>query len=652
MLRRFIRAPSRLAAACLAATPNMAPCTTYSSKLPSLLTQTQRCCHTPKATTTTTTSTEAQEEEEQQRIAQFQHIWRRFATAPKDPKTGFSQPPPWYVQLCYDLHFRVNANENDDLARVEDGNEETSSDVVVDPFAYISVNLFEEEAYRFAPYAFPREQVFNNDSTILDALCLHNREKEYMCFGEIYAFPDRKQIPTSVGTDPAMLWVDPTAKEPTVLIQLGKYFPPLTWIPVRADAAAVRRVLSEFAQFAVYHRDMHHHRYVHRREVALQSLKNQNMPYDEPNVLRYMSRLAKDVQAPDAPLREYPNSQEFFLGEFDDAEKMLEHIESCPFVFSIPHMRISTMHLHAKTYDGGVAMSVFRCIHSKAVLFVKAHLGTEVKLPPTEHNNFNFIWNEETQLPATRTPVFARIVWPNNTRMCGGGPLIARLNRELGTEFAKDTPIDAAMALFYCACWSKRRGDFMGVLGMRKRVDELEHAYASGPRARITGPGSYPSTKEIPSPEYTPAETLAMHLQYLAHLGDPEIVPRLKKWSRDDSGAVRLGCAKASLERANWDLFREIVRAEPPGRQQDAMLRLVRLRKKRDLLDRAPRILESEFTNTVEEVAEYNARMMPQHPNVDPMKVPHLNPMTRLYASGFPNAPPELPRVPNEKPLS
>ena len=173
--------------------------------------------------------------------------------------------------------------------------------------------------------------------------------------------------------------------------------------------------------------------------------------------------------------------------------------------------------------------------------------------------------------------------------------MIPRLNTLLGTEFAKDIPIDAALALQYCSAWAGRSHDLMGVVGMRKRLGELEKAVLEGPQPRLATFGGYPGTKEIPSPEYTLKDRLGMHLQYLGHLGDPDIEPVLRRWMRHDSAAIRFGCAKAALERGRRDLFKEIIRNEPPGLFQKMMLRCIRNRKKRDFTDKVQRVHDEEF---------------------------------------------------------
>ena len=105
----------------------------------------------------------------------------------------------------------------------------------------------------------------------------------------------------------------------------------------------------------------------------------------------------------------------------------------------------------------------------------------------------------------------------------------------------------------------------------------------------------YPGTRDIPNPEYTHDELLGMHLQYLAHLGDPEITTRIERLLPGASAVVRMGCAKAALEVADRELFRRIVSSEPPGRMQTYMTKLVRKRKTRDLVDPIPRLLDDQY---------------------------------------------------------
>ena len=409
------------------------------------------------------------------------------------------------MKICPTASHQTNSTNSDDLqsrdrsetslknttsstnASFQDNPSETSlmnsqdTYILADPYSYVRVVIYPEDNYSIGPYEFPRPGAYP-DPEVRQALSLNYENHVYVCIGEAYCFPHRSQLPTSRGTEPSKLYVDPTSRTPTLFLQLSPYFPPATWIPMRPSAAVVRRVLSEFAQFAVYHRDLHHTDYVRKWELAKTVLSKQNMPSDDGSVMRYLGWSARLLLMHQAPLREYPNTQDFFIGEYERPEEILEYIENCPFLFAIPEMRTSSMALYSRADGPGIAMSAFRCIYSKSVLWVKVHHSTEVKLPPAEPMQFKYLWQEKRDLPETLTPVFIRIVWPDNTRMCGGGGLIPRFNQLFETEFARDIPIDAVLALHYIASWAKRSKDLVGVLGMRKRVEALEAAVLEQPQ--------------------------------------------------------------------------------------------------------------------------------------------------------------------------
>ena len=251
------------------------------------------------------------------------------------------------------------------------------------------------------------------------------------------------------------------------------------------------------------------------------------------------------------------------------------------------------------------------------------HLSTEVKLPPQDLDAFEFLWKDSTgPLPKMRIPIFVRISWPDNAKMSGGGRLVERFNRTFNTEFAHDMPVDVVMALFYVMCWARQRSELLGIAGMRARLSALRIAASSPERPLL-----YPSTREIPNPEYTTVELLGMHLQYLAHLGDPEIIATVRQMLPNAPAAVRMGCAKAALEVGDRELFRYIVSSEPRGRMQEYMTRLVRRRKKRDLTDAEPRLLDEQY--------EFPAPLWTQRKGrVDPLTDDGQHAMAKLHTTG------------------
>ncbi|KAG5478552.1 hypothetical protein LSCM4_04785 [Leishmania orientalis] len=567
-------------------------------------------------------------------------LWSHFAgaqatMAEEGLSEGSTEPPAWFVQLCRDLYFRTDSSAADkrladdfdavaqasdplaDQAAVEAAKSTGSrrgvasvvplagspsaaaligradDSVEVDPYMWLPFDLLDVADYHVGPYEFPRTASYTVEQQV--RLCLGQRQKEYVHFCNTYCFPERWQIPTSMGTQPARLLVDPSCPTPVVFLQLSPDFPPAMWLPMRPSVAAIRGVLSSFATAAYLHREEQHAVFTHRYETVKRVMELQQLPTtQEGDVLRFMAYEARNTPYLDAPLREYPNQQEFFLGEYDDPERLLEHFDLCPFVFAISHLRTVT-DLHDErmtpTIEGaGVAPSLFRCIFSKALIQISVHLSAEVKLPPQDPEAFHFMWKDSQVVPKMKIPVFARVSWPDNRNLCGGGILSRRFNRLFGTEFASDMPVDAILGIYYVMQWAQRVQDLLGVSGMRQRVAALEAA------AHLPEPPKlYPGTREIPNPEYTAHERLGMHIQYLSHLGDPQVLDTIQALLPTAPAPVRMGCAKAALIAGDRELFRHIVSSEPPGRMQHYMTKLVVKRKTRDLVDPEPRLLEDQY---------------------------------------------------------
>ena len=465
----------------------------------------------------------------------------------------------------------------------------------VDPFLWLGFNLHSEDAYEVGSYIFPTSTEYSTETRV--KLCLGGQATEYVCFCEGYPFPDRRQLPTSMGTIPCKLWVKPADTVPIVYIQLSEHFPPGLWMPVRPTAAAVRRVLGEFAGTAVLHRDRHHEHFEGMLKRAKSILQNHNLPTDDAAVLRYASFDAGRVSEAHSPAHEYRNYQDFFLGEYDDPSLMLEYLSLCPTLFSLPHMRTDA-NVHEEgfvpTIEGpGIATSLFRTVFSKSLLHVKVHLSCEVKLPPQDIEGFQKLWSDvdRSAIPKSRIPVFVRVSWPDNEKMCGGA-LIARFNKLFKTEFARDMPVDACLSLFYTMQWAKEMPNFLGILGMRDRLDRLLEE-ASHPENQQALP--YPGTRELTNPQYTIEERIGMHIQYLAHMGDPSSADLIRSLHGVGSAPVRMGCAKAALELGDRQLFHFITSSEPVGRMQHYMTKLVIKRKKRDLTESIPKVLDEQY---------------------------------------------------------
>lgn len=547
-------------------------------------------------------------------------MWSRFAGHRIDA-AGVPMPPEWFETLCADLHFRRDSSKK--AAAPTGGHLEKSSGAPgegtpsvtdepmpadgddLDPYLLLTFDVLPEERYEMTPFAFAAGgDVFDADTR--RKLVMSDgggAQPSLVCFAHGYRFPDRRQLPTSEGTGPVKLWVDPAATVPAVFVQLSPYVPPLMWLPTKPTAAALRRVLSYYAVAAAAHRDEHHARYEDLWQRGTTALQQQGMPRDPPAVLRYLAWMATTAAYDEVIVREYPNYQDVFLGEFNDPEELSRHMDTNPFLFSIAEHRtvvnMGDTAFHPRVDGPGVATTLYRCVASKALLQVKVHLAAEVKLPPLNPGAFETLWKEAgaNTIPDLRIPVFARVSWADHHHRMSGGAgrhsLVARFNAVMGTEFAYDMPVDAVMALFHTSCWIERRRDLLGVHGMRTRLQQLLTAYATHKEAPLL----YAGTAEVPNPQYRLADLIGMHVQYLAHLGDPDAGETIRALATSPDAAIRMGCAKAALDIGDRELFKRIASSEPQGRMQQYMTRLVRKRKARDITDPGGdvRIAEEQF---------------------------------------------------------
>lgn len=507
----------------------------------------------------------------------------------------------WFEPLCRDLFFESSPGQQD-------------------PYVALPFELRAETDYVQAPYQFPSSTMYSPE--VRNRLCMGDPAKEYVSFCDAYRFPDRTQLPTSIGTEPARLWVDPQSNADVVFLQLSDHFPPALWLPMRGTPAAVRRVLGEFATLAAVHRDRHHEMWSERLRLATEIVRRQHLPSGHDDILRYVGYMARDHSYDGAAVREFHNSQCFFLGEFADPEAELEKFEASPFLFALPQFRAAVdVNATPPRADGpGVAASLFRCVHSKALIVVEAHLSAEVKLPPQDPDAFELLWRDvNTGVPKPRVPVFARVVWPDNRRLSGGGHVSARCNRLFGTEFAADMPVDAVAALLSCGGWGRDVPQVMGVRTMRSQMEQICSAQSS---LQL----QYPGTVDVPNPEYSDADRLAMHIQYLAYMNDPDTRAVVERFMRTPNASVRLGCAKAALFAGERDLFRDIVSSEPASRMRRLMTTLVRKRKSRDLTDKEPRLLDNQF--------EFPAPLWAGRQRIDPEEPRGLRKLQRGRATG------------------
>jgi hypothetical protein len=476
-----------------------------------------------------------------------------------------------------------------------------------DPYLHIPCDVC-EDAYATAQCdAFP--------------LALSESHRKFAVIAQSYPCADRLQLSTSVGTQPMQLYAE-QGNEHTVFVQPARDLPPALWLPCKASGDALRRTLGEFASAAALHREKHHSEEARRFNEARAHCATQRLPTDSASLLRTMGWLARDEPFTVESTFEFHNSQEVFLGETHDPESVFEWFDANPLTHAIPISRtVVDLAKNAPNIDGpGVATALYRTTASKSVLLVQAMLSAEVRLPARDPEAVKLLWSGvDTPPTRARIGMFARAIWPDNSRMCGGGHVIPQFNQLAGTALAADMPVDLAGAL----CFGALRAHLspVGVLQLRERVLDIA-AQVDGGRFQL----GYPSTADVPSPDYTPEDILGMHLQYIAHVNDPTAVDLVRHFARHPSPSVRMGAAKAALIAGDRDVFRQIVAAEPDGRNKHYLTTLVRRRKKRDLTDAEPRLLDEQF--------EFPAPLWTKTRRIDPSTDAGKKELHRLKAIG------------------
>ena len=226
-------------------------------------------------------------------------VWSLFYSKSSE---SLNKPPEWFESLCRSLYFKTSEC-------IEKLNSKSEEEVQKDPlkaFTYIPFNLLDEKEYNIMSYS--EENSFSKyfGAENWSKLCLGDRNKKYICFATTYMFPDRRQIPTVIGSIPAKLWVCPSNPEPCVYLQLSDLFPPAAWLPMDPSATDIINVLSEFAERAAIHAAEHHAHWAHQWESAHSHLMRQRLPATDAHVLRYMGKQARDALFWNAPYREYP----------------------------------------------------------------------------------------------------------------------------------------------------------------------------------------------------------------------------------------------------------------------------------------------------------------------------------------------------------
>eukprot|EP01064_Diplonema_japonicum_P005580 TRINITY_DN13711_c0_g1_i1.p1 TRINITY_DN13711_c0_g1~~TRINITY_DN13711_c0_g1_i1.p1 ORF type:complete len:481 (+),score=92.62 TRINITY_DN13711_c0_g1_i1:49-1491(+) len=306
------------------------------------------------------------------------------------------------------------------------------------------IKMYDEILYEPARYIFDEKVYEGLTLAAKAAFCGNDTDKEYVCIGEAFAFPDWGDNPVvNDPQHPAKLWWDPSVGTEKVMVQLGPHIPPALWIPIRPTHEAVKRLFSDFTTVDAIHLE----RYLTKFEETQQKYEEQTNTtlVESGGNFRASDHFRDGLRFGSvAELRkDYPLATTLYLGTVDHPSDIEKRILSDPpntCLFSWPILSAKQDETDVPSY------TAFRSVFSKSIVLFM----TRMDLSPA------FDCPEGLSV-TSEAPVFAHIVYPEYPRMSGGKQLIKRFNANFGAEFPDDIPVDVAAALWRFNAVGKER---------------------------------------------------------------------------------------------------------------------------------------------------------------------------------------------------
>ena len=395
------------------------------------------------------------------------------------------------------------------------------------------MDFYTEDKFRRAKFEFDPDtwDAIELPEHVKDKLCLEQRDREYVCIGEGFTFPDNNDNPVVNSPDnPASFWWDPSSSTPKMLIQLGPHFPPALWLPVKPDYDALKRVFSEFLSVDA-HMMKKHMLYFEGMQAEMEAKAGRPLAEIQPERMRDLIVDNRRRVDPASVEMDWEQTSNLFIGTVDYYREGEESFLNNPFLFAWP---VLLGHENHHQQDSLIKTSVFRSVYSKSTLTV---VGREdLQIDPTAPDEQQF---------AMHVPLFATVNYPKNQRMCGGAGLVKRFNRLFGTSHALDTPVDVLAA---CV------GNV--VKGPAALREDLEHLVAA-----------LPAVSRLERERRECANSISMLVAHLAVLRDAgwreDILGRFKY---SHLTAVRVACAKGCIELGLHAELRDMAaKEEDPG---------------------------------------------------------------------------------------
>ncbi|KEG11841.1 hypothetical protein DQ04_02221030 [Trypanosoma grayi] len=440
------------------------------------------------------------------------------------------QPPAWISQLRSDAKQSEKAISYD-------------------------VKIYDELAWRKRRFCFDKEvwDPAQMSSIVRRRLCLGSEDAEYTVIGEAFAFPDREDAPVvNEPQHPCRLLWDHNSPAEKLLVQLSDHFPPLLWHAVRPTIDSLKRIFGEFLDVDAQHMKKYLP-YYESVQNAIETATNETLGATlSPASVK--ERFVEDMRRRDPKSIEmdYSCEHNVFLGTSPHfrlvEDKMMK---ANAFVFGWP-LLLSDGNEHL---DGTpLRMAAFRSVYSKSLLMFHTRLDLQVdhRLACLDAGD-----NEEILL---EVPIFCTVNYPQNTRLCGGRPLVQRFNDVMGTSYPLDMPVDVLAAL-------ARETTTKGVTELLQELKFLSAAAARAPdveRVFRVSEDQLSSNRVVGQLAYT--------ILYLALLGHDRFVEEVfDAYKEHKSDVVRVACAKGAHIAERPDLIEKLVAAEPEGRCKKMM---------------------------------------------------------------------------------
>lgn len=418
------------------------------------------------------------------------------------------------------------------------------------------IKIYDELSWRRKRFVFDKEcwDPVKMSTILKKKLCLGSEATEYTIIGEAFPFADREDSP--IVNEPHrvchLLW-DHNSPTEKIMIQLSDYFPPLLWLTVKPTLPAIRKIFNEFLdvdaghmkKYLPYYEDVQN-----RIETQLDEKLTDSL---SPSYIK--NKFIEDMRKRDPRSVEldYPQEYNMHLGTTPHFRLVEDEImKRNPFVFGWP-LLLSDGNVHLE--DTPLRMSAFRTIFSKSLLLFHSRLDLQV-----DHRQVH-LPGDDRETIMLEMPVFCTVNYPQNTRLCGGRPLVQRFNQVMGTTYPLDMPVDVL------AAFAKENT----VKGEAELLEELKFLTAAANRAPDVERVFRISEDQLSSNRIV--GQLAYTIVYLALVGYPRFAEDIfEVYSRHPSDLIRVACAKGAHIVERQDLVQRLIAAEPEGRPRTMLM--------------------------------------------------------------------------------